>query len=250
MSITTRVVRRARRKYGVKVYHHKAWGSKARGVYAQRRKHRPVNVLKADTLVQHITVTLDTGPLAGDFHRDMQTVERIGLERFGSGVSYNFVVDMQTGEVAVGMPLDAKGTHTVNDKRMAQFSYDQNHAARAIAVLGVENDKLSPKAERAIAGLIAAMVDEGALTDGFDYMPHSFFAWKDCPCDATRNRMAAIRAMAFKYRDAVKTRPKVPGFITDIRRDLEEARHRVKIKRRKRLLGEALDKVNEIGGNE
>lgn len=195
-TLTQRVVRRARKRYGVTVLDHNAWGSEAQGVYALRRRLRPVRVKRADTLVQHITVTRPSG----NFREDARTVERIGLERFGSGVSYNFLVDMKTGVVAVGQPLDAKGTHTVNDRRRDGFSYDQNHAARAIAVVGMPGTPLSAKAERAIEGLIAAMVDRKALTKGFDYLPHSFFAWKDCPCDATRSRLGAIRKAALARR--------------------------------------------------
>lgn len=195
-TITQRVVQNARRR-GVKVLHHDQWGSRHRDVYAWRRENKPAKV-PADTLVQHITVTLDTGPLTGDFRRDMRTVERIGYERFRSGVSYNFVVDMRTGMVGVGMPLDAKGTHTINDKSLAGFSLDQNYWARAIAVLGMEDTPLSDKAAEAIAQLEAAMVDEGALTRGFDYMPHSAFAHKSCPCDSTRRRMASIRKRAME----------------------------------------------------
>lgn len=209
MTITQRVVRRARSAYGVEVLTQDQWGSKARRVYAWRRTHKPVTRLRADTLVQHITVTLDTGPLTGDFKRDVQTVERIGLERFGSGVSYNFVVDMRTGKVAVGMPLDAKGTHTVNEKRVPGFSYDQNAVARAIAVLGMENTPLSEKAVEAIAGLIAAMMDVGALTQSFDYEPHSKFANKACPCTATRNRMGDISRRARALRAAKRAPSRV-----------------------------------------
>ena len=195
-TITQRVVRNARRR-GVTVLHHGHWGSKHRLTYALRRRTKRVRS-PVDTVVQHITVTLDHGPLTRHFKTDMQTVERIGYERFRSGVSYNFVVDMATGMVAVGMPLDAKGTHTVNDKRVPGYSYDQNKVARAIAVLGMPNDELSPEAERSIVSLLAAMVDEGAILRTFDYDPHSKFAAKDCPCDATRSRMPAIRAAALK----------------------------------------------------
>ena len=55
-------------------------------------------------------------------------------------------------------------------------------------------DQLSEKAEDAIVQLLAAMVEVGAITDGFDYVPHSLFAWKDCPCEPTRARMPAIRS--------------------------------------------------------
>lgn len=191
-SITTRVMRTARKRYGVTVYDRSQWGSRNRATYQWRRRFRKVTRLQADTLVQHITVTLDTGPLTGDLFRDVRTVERIGMERFSSGVSYNFVVDMRSGSVCLGQSLDAKGTHTVNDKRVPGYSRDQNAVARAFAVLGMPDDALSSRAERAIAGLIAAMIDEGALTVSFDYEPHSRFAWKDCPCDATRDRMRHI----------------------------------------------------------
>ena len=201
-TITQRVVDNARRR-GVVVRSRPAWGSNPVGrgwplapdvdnVYAWRRKHKPVRS-PADTLVQHITVTFDSGELVGDFAADMRTIERIGFERFGSGFSYNFGVDMRTGMVGVGMPLDAKGTHTVNDKGVPGYSYDLNLTARAIAVVGMPGDLLSRRAERSIVLLSAAMVEEGALTRGYDYDPHSLFAPKDCPCAPTRDRMEAIR---------------------------------------------------------
>lgn len=197
-TITTKAVRAARRR-GVKVLTRRQWRSRHEAVYAQRRRDTKAGRwgrfrLQADTVVQHITVTLDHGPLTGDFAADVRTVEQIGYERFKSGVSYNWVVDMQTGMVAVGQPLDSKGTHTVNDKGVAGYTHDQNLAARAIAVLGMPGDKLSARAERAIVQLLAAMVDVGAITPGFDYLPHSTFAAKDCPCPPTRARMPAIRA--------------------------------------------------------
>lgn len=192
-TITQRVVRRARQR-GVTVYTRWQWGSTAGPVYAWRRKFRRHAPPPADTLVQHITVTRRTG-----IKPDMRLLERIGMQRFGSGVSYNFAVDMRTGEVGVGQPLDAKGTHTLNDKGIPGFSFDQNLVAHAIAVIGMPGDRLSLSAEVAIGKLIAAMIECGVLTRGFDYMPHSAFAWKDCPCDPTRDRMPAIRRAAIGH---------------------------------------------------
>lgn len=191
-TITQAVVRNARRR-GVKVHNRGQWGSTEADVYAQRRKDTKAGrwgtfKTKADTVVQHITVTHRTNIKA-----DARTVERIGMERFGSGVSYNFLVDMVTGEVAVGQPLDSKGTHTVNDKNVPGYSHDQNLVARAIAVIGMPGDHLSVKAGAAIVQLLAAMVEEDAITEGFDYVPHSLFAPKDCPCAPTRDRMPQIR---------------------------------------------------------
>lgn len=198
ISITSRVVRRARRRYGVTVYNHRQWQSRCRPIYASRRKLRPVNVRQADTLVQHITVTRPTA----DLRADARVVEQIGLQRFGSGVSYNFLFNMRAGDCAVGMPLDAKGTHTVNLKGVPGFSYDQNHAARAFAVVGTDQPltQLSPRAAEAMARVFAAMMDCKALTSTPDYEPHSRFASKDCPCDPTRDRMAAIEKRAHALR--------------------------------------------------
>lgn len=175
------------RRHGVTVYTRKAWGSKYGTVYAWRqifkRAYQP-----ADTVVQHITVTHQTG----DFKADVQLVERIGHQRFGSGISYNWVVNMTTGEVAVGQPLNAKGTHTVNNKGRPGFSFDQNYWARAIAVLGMPGDQLSEEAQRSIELLLTGMAKRRAITKTFDYLPHSAFTAKDCPCDPTRDKMPAI----------------------------------------------------------
>lgn len=182
-------IRRYLRRRGFKIYSRRQWGSIRKDVYAQRRRTRPVRVDPADTLVQHITVTRPTG----DFKADVRVVERIGWERFGSGVSYNYLINMETGEIAEGMPLDAKGTHTVNDKDVPGYSYDQNHAARAIAGVGMPDTPFTVRAEAALIALQRAMVKYRALTPTYDYKPHSFFAWKDCPCDALRNALGRVR---------------------------------------------------------
>jgi hypothetical protein len=258
-TITQKVVQRARSRYGLRVYERHEWGSRNASVYAYRRAHKPVSVTRADTLVQHITVTRPSG----NFFRDCQVVERIGMDRFRSGVSYNFLVNMETGEIAVGQPLDAKGTHTLNDKGVSGFSFNQNLVARAIAVVGMPGTPLSAKAEAAIAGLQAAMMDVGALTDTYDYVPHSFFAFKDCPCDNTRANMPDMRKAAFaarkakpgKHRDddkGVNPKPKPKsrgGRVDSAIEDLEGAHTWAEgegHKSRARRLGEALSWLKKI----
>jgi hypothetical protein len=185
-------IRRDVRKAGFKMYSRRQWKAVYKDVYSYRRNYRPVRIDPADTVVQHITVTRPSHN-PRDFKFDVRQVERIGFERFGAGISYNFLVDMTTGEIAEGMPLDAKGTHTVNDKGVENYSYDQNHAARAIAVVGMPDTELSADAAAAITVLLRAMVRHHAITEGFDYVPHSLFAAKDCPCDSVRKSMPAIR---------------------------------------------------------
>lgn len=177
------------RRRGYKVYTRRQWGSKWKTLYAYRRRNKPVAIDPADTVVQHITVTHP----GGDFKADVRDVEQIGVDRFGSGVSYNYLVNMATGEIAEGQPLDAKGTHTINDKGVPDYSYDQNHAARAIAVVGMPDTPLTIHAETAIIILLRALVRYRAITPDFDYKPHSFFTAKDCPCDNTRDEMPFIR---------------------------------------------------------
>jgi len=198
-TITQKVVRAARKR-GVKVYNRNGiggWGSTLRALYAWRRKNKAHSLLPlkpVDTVWQHITVTRRSG----NFKLDCQLVERIGFDRFGTGCSYNFMVDMTTGEVGVGQPLDAKGAHTLNDFGIAGYTVDQNAVSIAIAVIGMPNYELKPAAFNAIANLIAACIETDAVTKGFDYNPHSLVAAKDCPCDATRDQMDAIQRRALK----------------------------------------------------
>jgi hypothetical protein len=189
--VNKRTMSELRKIASVPVFSHKQWGAHYEGVYLTRREIRPAHQ-PADTVVQHITVTLDHGPLRGDFIDDMQTIERIGWERFKTGISYNWVVDMTTGQIGQGAYLDAQGAHTLNDKGLHGFSYNQNRMARAIAVMGMPETKLSKLAEESIVDILVAMQRSGAITEKPDYMPHSAFAAKDCPCDATRDRMPAI----------------------------------------------------------
>lgn len=189
--INKRVMQELRRVASVPVFSHKQWEAEYEGIYLTRREIRPA-ISPADTVVQHITATLDHGPLRGDFVEDMRTLERIGYERFKTGISYNWVVDMTTGEIGQGAYLDAQGSHTLNDKGIHGYSFNQNERARAIAVMGMPKDKLSKKAEESIVDILVAMWRVGAITYRPDYVPHSLFAYKDCPCDSTRDRMPAI----------------------------------------------------------
>lgn len=193
--------RRRARKRGAIVLSRRQWGSRYESTYAARRRKTKAGgfgrfVYKADTVVFHITVTHDTGLLVGDFKTDMQTVERIGYERFSSGFSYNLGIDMRTGMIGVGQPFDSKGTHTVNDKAVARYSKDQNLAARAIAFLGMPGDPLSDDAVEAAVDALVAMWEAGTITEDFDLVPHSMFAFKDCPTQAVRDKMPEIERRA------------------------------------------------------
>lgn len=196
LPLQTRVVRNARRR-GLKVYTRRQWGTQHSSVYWRRLVTHPVKRREADTLWQHISVTRDDGATKLDFFADMRELERIGWERFKTGVSYNFAIDMETGEVGVGQHLLAKGSHTLNNKGIPNYSFDQNAVARAIVFIGMPGQKPSKKAIRAAGHLFAAMMEERALTATPDYNPHRLVAAKACPTDAVVAAMPAIRSFAF-----------------------------------------------------
>lgn len=185
-NINQRFISSLRRK-GLTVRTRRQWGNKS-PVYQIRRKTKPHNAFPSDTVVQHITVTHDYL----DVKKSMRLLHTIGMQRFGSGVSYNIAISMKTGRIGIGMPLDAKGTHTVNYKAVPGFSYDQNKVALAIAFIGQPGDKLDERAIHSCSEVIKSLMEVGALTRGHDYVPHSIFAAKDCPTDEVRNHMEEI----------------------------------------------------------
>lgn len=197
-TITQKVIKNLRARK-IPIFTRQQWGTRHATTYAWRRvnkRHKLLPKRRVDTCWQHITVTRDTGSTNRSFFSDMQTVERIGWERFKSGVSYNWVVDMDSGVIGVGQPLDAKGTHTINNKDIPGYSYDQNAVSVAIAVLGMPGKTLTKTAENSLANLIAAMIEENVLTKGHDYVPHSLVAYKECPTGQVARRMDEINKKA------------------------------------------------------
>lgn len=199
-SPTQRVIKLARKR-GVNIVTRKRWFSIHQWHYQWRRRHKPHALCpshKVDTIVQHITVTKDGGNKPRHFRRDMRTVERIGWQSYRSGVSYNWVIDMETGMVGLGQSLDAKGTHTINRKNIPNFTKDQNAVAFAIAFLGMPGQVPTRKAVSAWVNLIAAHIDSGYVTEHFDFMPHAEFTWKSCPTPEVIALMEAAKKRALK----------------------------------------------------
>jgi hypothetical protein len=123
----------------------------------------------------------------------MRFLHSIGMERFGSGVSYNIGIDMLTGEAALGQSLDAAGTHTLNEKNIPGYSFNQNYVSFAIAFIGMPGAFMSKRAIQTAGKIIQAMIDEGVLTPGFDFNPHNMVAAKSCPTPAVEDHMPNIR---------------------------------------------------------
>jgi hypothetical protein len=218
----------ALRRRGVEVLTHDQWGSQHAATYRQRLTSRPHALLPdkpVDTLWNHVTVTFDSGRLLGDFKADMRTIERIGMERFKSGFSYNFGVDANGDRPRIGLGqfLEAKGTHTVNDKKVALFSRDQNAVALAVAWVGMPGNKLNKHALEAMVQLRGALIEVGALTATYDDVPHSLVAFKDCPTDELRNRLPELKRLGLA---AAKPRAVEPTRISRARLLLDAAHAR------------------------
>lgn len=195
MRNVNRALLREVRRHDTQVLTRRQWGSKHQRLYQLRRvikRHFVLPKRPVGTLWFHITVTPDTGLSRLSFKHDMQTVERVGYVRFKTGFPYNFGWDLRTGMIGVGMPLDAKGAHTVMNKTVVGYSYDQNGVALAIAGIGNVGDKPTDEAITELVKLVGSLILSRVLTYDFDFNPHSMAAYKDCPTDPLRDIMPNV----------------------------------------------------------
>lgn len=174
---------------GFKVKTRSEWGSTEAAIYAERLRTKPVD-FPVSFMFAHITVTSVNGDAGA------RQVEQIGMERFGSGVSYNWLVDHETHTIYEGQPLAAKGTHTVNDLGVAGFPYNLNYAGHAVAFMAMPGDTFCDRCAEMFAAIQAAERLEDVARGDVQFFPHSKFAAKDCPTDAVRNRLDAINKRA------------------------------------------------------
>ena len=181
-----RIIRELRRA-GFTVLSRKQWGSRHRPRYQWRRIHRHFPGRGKDFFA-HVTVTNRTK----NFAADVRLVEQIGWERFRTGISYNYAVDQVTGEIAIGMPHDAAGAHTLNDKDVSGFPSNLNYYGHAIAWIGDVGDRPSQRCKDAFSAIIAAEKKHNASQRGARIFPHSKFAWKECPLTVMTNALPDI----------------------------------------------------------
>lgn len=182
---------------GFKVRTRPQWGSTEAETYAYRLRSKPVD-FPVDHFFAHITVTSVHGDAGA------RKVEEIGMERFGSGVSYNWLVDHTTHTIYEGQPLAAKGTHTVNDKRVAGFPMppdSMNYVGHAIALVGMPGDEFCDTCAELFAAIMAAEKVEGVAREDARLYPHSKFAAKDCPTTAVRDKLPLIHRRQRKLRE-------------------------------------------------
>lgn len=181
-----RIIRELRRA-GFTVLNRKQWGSRHRPLYQWRRIHRHFPG-RAKAFFAHVTVTSRTG----NFAADVRLVERIGFDRFRTGISYNYAVDQVTGAIAIGMPHDAAGSHTLNDKDVPGFPFNLNYYGHGIAWVGNVGDRPSQRCKDAFSAIIAAEKKQRAARRDARILPHSRFAFKECPLTVMTNALPAI----------------------------------------------------------
>ena len=96
------------------------WGARYADGYDTART--PANYL----ILHHSATPTPPADATGEFEQDqMRTLERIGQERFGSGMSYTFAV-FPSGRIYQGVSIDRASAHTLN----------HNYDARTIVMVG------------------------------------------------------------------------------------------------------------------
>lgn len=207
------------REAGFAVKTHEEWGSLQRSVYAARLRDKPVNIPVRYGFL-HITVT--------NVHGDegARLVEAIGMERFGSGVSYNWLVDHTDHTTYQGQFLEAKGTHTINDKNVPGFPYNLNYEGHAVAIMGDVKDPVCDRCVEVIAAIFAAEQLQNCMQRGAHVYPHRTFAAKSCPGDNAVAQLDTINKRTVKMVEAQTLR--IPTLVEEANALLEKAERRAK----------------------
>lgn len=160
----------------MKIVQREEWGAAFEDGYG-------TSTLPADEVWLHHSVTIapDLRPPFDDEHRAMRTLERIGEQRFGRGISYTLAV-VPTGNVYEGHSVEREGAHTAG----------RNDKARAIVWVGnYDVDEPTPEMIQATAQLLvdghaAGWWREPRLNGGHRQVPGAATA---CP---GRHGLAAI----------------------------------------------------------
>lgn len=172
------------------------WGA-AENYNSDRTVFTPV-----EGFVLHISVTLDHGDLTGDEHRDMRTIEAIGQQRFGIGMSYNAAV-FDTGRLYEGQPLTRRGAHTVDDKNVGYKSTGSSRSMnfwwRAIVLPQLEKDDVTDAQVHQSARWAAAQIRAGYARRDAKWIGHRDVAWKACPGNTGYARLGEIRNLTEYY---------------------------------------------------
>lgn len=184
------------RTQGLEIIPRETWGA-VEDYTSDRTVYTPV-----EGFVLHISVTLDHGDLTGNEHADLRTIERIGEQRFGIGMSYNAVV-FDTGRLYEAQPLTRRGAHTVDDKNIGYkstgSSRSMNYWWRAIVLPQQEADDVTDAQVHQIAKWAAAQIRAGYAKRDAKWIGHRDVAFKACPGNNGYARLGEIRQLTEFY---------------------------------------------------
>jgi hypothetical protein len=184
-------VRAALRAQGLQFTTREQWG--ATHNYAAR----PAVTIPTRYLFWHIAVIADPNDLVGTERERMRALERIGNQRFKSGISYGWAV-FDTGRQYEGARLDRKGTHTVNDKELAGYPSNLNYYGISCVLPQVEADEVTD-AQLDGTARFGAATRRARLTTATEWYPHQKFANKACPGRRAMARLAELNKLTDHY---------------------------------------------------
>jgi len=197
------------REVGVKAYTREEWGSVRPEAYIVRRGTHPMPAGRAKYHFLHITVTADTDTVQEGW-RGAKQIESYGLST-PKMVSYQ---DMITNEGLYfqGQDYGTKGTHTINDRNVANFANDLNLQGYALAILQNVEDEVTDVQVLLAARVFAARELAGFVNKFAPIYPHRKFAYKACPGDKAVARLAEIQELKdnMVQRGSLKEIPPLP----------------------------------------
>lgn len=174
---------------GLDIVRREDWGS-ACSYLSSRPVTRP-----ARWLFLHVSVTEHTGNEA----RDMRTIEAIGQQRFGIGMSYNAAA-FPSGRLYEGQPLCRRGAHTVNDLINPAFPEGSlNGLARALVLPQMDTDPVTDAQIDAAARWGAALIRAGEAKPGAVWFGHRDVTHKGCPGDPAYLRLPELNELTRRY---------------------------------------------------
>lgn len=191
---------------------------------------RPVEE-PASQFFLHITVTIPSRYPSDDAHA--RAVEKIGIARFGIGISYNALC-MPGGNLFEGQPPNRRGAHTVNDfgiltcpthggSVMSQAGLPNlNYSARAIALARMVDDPVTEADVDAIARWGAAMIREGHVRPDARWHGHRDVSAKSCPGPLGFALIPDIEQRMHTYLGEDMLTPAEEQFIRDLKKAVED----------------------------
>lgn len=233
------------RASGIECYNRKQWGTAVQNAYFKRRKTHPMPPAPARYHFIHITVTADTDTVK-EGKAGARQIETYGYST-PPMVSYH---DLITNEAKYfqGQDYGTKGTHTVNDKKIAGFPHDLNLEGYALALMQNVGDEVTDAQVDLAARVFAARELSGWVRRGAPVYPHRKFSPKSCPGDKAMARLNEIQRLKDNYVRRGLPKPKRVvlsrgGRVDQAIKDLQAAKGKGK---RRKLITSALKTLLSI----